>query len=114
MHILIGRKKDFKDQKKTYEWLCFDFNENTPGEIREHITTLVAEHEALQELNGQSYQLMTTNRTVLDMVERGYGIPYEDVYVMRDGEPSPLLAHYKEEWLSHFALGDLYNTEMVK
>jgi len=93
------------------EWFPFPFDPFThPNEIRETVKALIAREEQ----TGVELNVVTMNRTLLDMIrasgsKNAADLYYEDV-LLWDGEKlSPLLDHYSEDWLSHFALGDLFD-----
>ena len=79
-----------------------------PDTIRKQIQVLLdREEEGLPE-----HHIFTLNRTILDMVKSvgskdNVPLSYEDVFLFSDGKLVPLLDIRAEDWLCHFALGDL-------
>jgi len=97
-------------------WVVFPTDFLRPSEIRARIHALIDEEDA-DDTCATEHMLVTMNRTVYDLVtypELNCPGPmdYADVYVWRDGELLELLDLYQEEWLSHFALGDVLDREM--
>lgn len=95
------------------DWFPYPFDPFTyPNEIRETVKALIAKEEQ----TGVELNVVTMNRTLLDMIRASgsknaadLDLYYEDV-LLWDGEKlSPLLEHYSTEWLSHFSLGDLFD-----
>ena len=100
-------------------WTPFPTDFARPREIRSRIEALALldRDEAHREAHGE-VRIATMNRTVLDMVlsssAKNVGpLAYEDVLVWVEarGELVPLLTLFREEYLSHFELGMLYDRE---
>lgn len=114
MKLAIAKPQDIRfvfGMSKLYaDWLILHTAFLTPREIREVIQEFLEreEHEDIE------FKLITMNRTVLDMVKHpesknASSLTYEDVFIWKDGRLVPLLDLYDEDWLSHFALGDLFD-----
>jgi len=96
-------------------WVSLYTDYLRPSEIRRRIDDfLVAEEEG-----GEEVCIVTMNRTVLDMVthpevKTAGPISYEDVVIWSDEAEDlvPLLSLHSEDWLVHFALGDVINREL--
>jgi hypothetical protein len=89
-------------------WTPFVTDFRSPQEIRadiHHRLTL----ESKEDPDRESW-LVTTNRTVLDLVRHEGAIGYEDVFIWSQGRLVPLLEIHAADWLTHFALGDLYDS----
>ena len=118
MKIAIGKPSDVG---ASWTPLVTDFR--TPQEIREDLHERLAFErrgdlsrtgsnngiESKDDPNRESW-LVTTNRTVLDLVRPEGAIGYEDVFVWGQGRLVPLLELHAADWLTHFALGDLYDS----
>jgi hypothetical protein len=94
-------------------WVPFPTDFLWPREIRSRIVALLKEEE-VDESGETEFKLVTMNRTVLDLVthqdiKNPGPMDYEDVYVWSDEKKDlvPLLELHDEDWLVHFALGDL-------
>jgi len=104
MKILIGRPGPATEGYKPYPNSAFLY----PHEIRAEIKMMLANEE--DEDWGEEHQIVTLNRTVLDEVAfSGHPLSYADVSVLVEGQIVPLLDLHHDAWLSHFALGDLFD-----
>ena len=89
-----------------------------PYEIRAEIIRLLDEEEVEVEGGPEDYHhLVTLDRTVLDMIthpdREGCLLSYDDALLLVEGIPVPLLDFHSEEWLCHFALGDMFARGML-
>lgn len=94
-------------------WTPFPTDYLHPREIRVRILVLTREEED-DESGETEHKLITMNRTVLDLVTypeiKSPGpMDYEDVWVWSVEKEGlvPLLSLFSEDWMAHFALGDL-------
>jgi len=105
MNIAVAKRSDMGPKWKTIQTEFVH-----PFDIRKHIHSLIQAEES----SGIELFIVTMNRTILDMVTcpdiKSPGpISYDDVVVWNDGKLTPLLDMHDENWLSHSALGDLFD-----
>ncbi len=84
-----------------------------PSLYPDQIRALVLDILKSEKAGKPETSFWTLNRTVLDMVhaaesELNEGLSYEDVSVLTSSDLVPLLSLESEDYLCHFALGDLF------
>ena len=99
-------------------WTLFPTDFQKPSEIRARIHALIQDEDA-DDTGETEHLLVTMNRSVLDLVTHHNvktpgPMDYEDVFFWSDekGDLVPLLDLHSEEWLVHFALGDVIDREL--
>jgi hypothetical protein len=110
MKIAIAKKSQVDES-----WVMFIADDKTPCEIRADILSFLKK-ESKYDLD---HKIVTMNITILNMISNkseDHNISYEDVYVYCEENSNlvSLLEIHSEDYLSHFALGDLLEYNDLK